>query len=130
MKFNEEFKKEILNEVKKELIKELKEELLKDIFKKETKGERVSYKEYYGHNYKLDNVLFNSYEEAQNVLREMYDIKSKYAVLTVNDFYELAGVTGSYEDNRYGWYDLGDVKIEERNENYYYLNMPEPKRIN
>lgn len=119
MKFNEEFKKEILNEVKKELIKELKEELLKDIFKKETNDD----------DYKVEDLLFNQYETANDVLRQMREMIAKYKVVHVSDYYELAGITNNLRDYKYGWYDLGDVKIEERDENYYYLNMPEPKHI-
>lgn len=61
--------------------------------------------------YDYDNLVFESYTEAQDVLDAMYDCLARYNFVRVLDLYDLAGVPSVHTDGNYGWYDLRGSKI-------------------
>ncbi len=92
----------------------------------------VSYKSYYtcgNHDKQFRNYVFETSEAAQNVLRNMEDIVTKYGYVSVQNFYELCGVSGNFTDNIIGWRSALDMKVVEKDHGYI-IDLPEPKRIN
>ena len=61
--------------------------------------------------YDYDQLVFESYSEAQDVLDMMYDCLERYKFVRVMDLYDLAGVPTAHTDGNYGWYDLRGSKI-------------------
>lgn len=57
------------------------------------------------------DVIFSSRRDAEEVLEAMCTAISDYGKVTVADYYDLAGITSEYTDNKYGWYDLRGIGI-------------------
>ncbi len=64
----------------------------------------------------IDVPTFDSKEEAKKVLREMLAIAADYGDISVNDFYDLCGLSHKtqFKYNRYGWQEkvVRKLKIE------------------
>ncbi len=77
------------------------------------------------------DVGFDSYADAQDVLDKCREYIDEYGKCTINDFYEFTGekdLKPTYTDEHYGWElnDLKDVKVTKRLfGNKYYINFPE-----
>jgi hypothetical protein len=54
----------------------------------------------------FDDVIIASRAEAEDVLDRLRDLIDQYQVATVNDLYDLVGLTGEFTDDKWGWYDL------------------------
>ena len=71
-----------------------------------------------------DDVYFNSRGEAELVLDGMQEILNDYKQVTVADFYDLAGVSTEFTDNKYGWTDLRGCEVRGSARNGYYIVLP------
>lgn len=89
---------------------------------KKSSTSKISYRNYYERkedrrdihsrsSYAYDDVILQSRGEAESVLESMNDILDQYRIVSVADFYELAGVTASYTDNNFGWMDLSRASV-------------------
>lgn len=73
--------------------------------------------------YSYDNIILENRGDAEMVLAQMDEIISKYGCARVLDLYELVGMTGSYTDQNYGWYDLRTASVL-RVQDGYLLKLP------
>lgn len=73
--------------------------------------------------YSYDDIIFSSRGEAEAVLSRMDEIMDEYRMVRVADMYELAGVSGDYTDNKYGWTNIRDAKIVKVYDGYK-IDMP------
>lgn len=101
-------------------------------------GARVSYRSYYDARddrreaprprsviYSYDDVVFERFDDAAEVLLNMRQtIKTRDAV-SVADLLDMAGCSSQYTDNRYGWTDLSDARLE-RVGTGYIIRLPRP----
>lgn len=72
------------------------------------------------------NLIFDSRAEAEDVLGRLADIvSSEFEQATVADLYELAGISSSFTDNKWGWMDLRGANVK-RVRDGYQLNLPRP----
>ena len=73
----------------------------------------------------FDEVVLESRGEAEAVLDGMGMLLDQYDVVTVSDLYDLlgSGATGSYVDDKWGWYDLRGASVTRVREGYL-LNLP------
>lgn len=92
-----------------------------------TLADRVSYRSYYGDDsrratpaprpvqrapmFSYDDIVFNNRQDAQNVLNQMYDVINSYGFVRVADLMDMAGVTGNYTDNYYGWNSINTAEV-------------------
>ena len=75
------------------------------------------------HNF--DDVIFETRAEAELVLDGMVEIlNSEYRQVTVADFYDLAGMTTSFTDNKYGWTDLRGARVVGSASRGYSIDLP------
>lgn len=58
------------------------------------------------------NIMFESYQDAEDVISTMLDILDRAGAVTVADFYEAAGYNPSWADVDWGW--KGFQKLESR----------------
>lgn len=63
-------------------------------------------------NKRVNEILFETHEMAEEVLNSMKDICDAYGVTTVADFYDLIELDTVYTDTRYGWVSLRAATIE------------------
>lgn len=73
----------------------------------------------------VDEIQFDSREEAMAVLDGMLDMIDAYEVASVMDLYTLAGLSTMPTDDKYGWANLGAAKIV-RSRDGWLLKMPKP----
>lgn len=72
----------------------------------------------------FEDVRFESRGEANLVLDSMLEILSDYKQVTVADFYDLAGVTTEFTDNKYGWTDLRGARVTGSPNRGYFVELP------
>lgn len=76
--------------------------------------------------YAIQEIIFNSRGEAEEVLDAMIDALQRYdGMISVADFYDMVGVIGSFTDNAWGWTDLGSASVR-RGRDGYILMLPRP----
>lgn len=70
-------------------------------------------------------IVFETRPEAEDALRQLFQLLDSYNVVTLNDFYSSVGVTGSFADEKYGWTDLRGSRVE-RVRGGYIIDLPSP----
>lgn len=65
----------------------------------------------YRSRYDFKDIILDTRREADEVLVAMEEILENYDVVTVNDYYDLCGVTGKFTDDRYGWTNLDTARV-------------------
>lgn len=84
-----------------------------------------------------ENIIFETREyvtsqaariEANKVLAKMVDTIDQYDVVSLCDLYDMLGWPSTYTDNKYGWYSLGEARVEETR-NGYCLRLPKVRPI-
>lgn len=103
-------------------------------------GTRVSYRSYYDARddrrestalrprstpYSYDDVVFDRYDDAAEVLLRMRELVSRFDAVSVADLFDMTGHVGNYTDNKYGWTDLSDARIERVSDGYI-IRLPRP----
>lgn len=98
---------------------------------------RVSYDSYYDRNdrrserrsrrntHRIDDVIFDSRAEAEDVLSTMIDYIDTYDFVTIGHFYDMVGESTTPGDFKWGWERLGDAKVVREREGYV-ISTPRP----
>lgn len=73
--------------------------------------------------YSFNNFTFDNRADAEEVLERMRDILATYGTVSVADMYDLAGITGQFTDNKYGWTDLKSAYVD-RVYDGYLIRLP------
>ena len=58
-----------------------------------------------------DYFIFETRNDAQNILDSITEILDLYSCVSLSDYNDLVGVIGPYTDNKIGWTNLDNVKI-------------------
>lgn len=74
-------------------------------------------------------IQVESRVEANNVLDRMYDLLSKYEVVTVADLYALTGISGTHVDHKWGWTDLRGASARRTRSGDHLLDLPDPEYL-
>lgn len=70
-----------------------------------------------------NNIIFDSREDAEDVLDGLQQILDKYNNVSIGDFNDITGIIGSFTDHKYGWKDLSGASVT-RSLDGYVLNLP------
>lgn len=76
-------------------------------------------------NHDFNDIIIPDRGEADLILDKLGEIISMYEFATVSDLYQLTGITGSYTDDKYGWFDIREARITRVREGWR-LNLPVP----
>lgn len=76
----------------------------------------------------FDQIILATRGEAEEVIDRLFDLIAKYEQATVNDLYELVGISGSFTDERWGWTDIRGAGVS-RISNGYLLDLPRPEPL-
>jgi len=110
-----------------------------------TTASKISYRSYYdGKNntrqernpprnrsgYDYDDVIIDNRGEAEDVLSRMDELIDQYQVVSVADFYDLVDVKSNYTDNKYGWTDIGNARVERVSGGGYMIKLPRAVPLN
>lgn len=78
------------------------------------------------HNF--EEIIFPSRSDAEAVLTALFDILEQYNEVKLSEFYEAAGISGNFTDERYGWTDLRGSRAV-RTRNGWLLDLPRPEPL-
>lgn len=78
--------------------------------------------------YLNDEIILESRSDAENVLDTLADNIDRYGVTSVADLYQLVGIQSQSTDNRYGWEDLRQARVQ-RTRDGYLLDLPKARPI-
>lgn len=78
----------------------------------------------------FDEIVLGSRGEAEMVRDALLQRIAQFDVATVADLYDLVQITGSFTDNKYGWYDLTGATIDRAGREGYLLTLPKPQLLN
>lgn len=87
-------------------------------------GNRVSTGTQTRTGYSYEMVIVDSRGEAEEIVARMDELIDLYGEVSVADLYDLAGITGHYTDNKYGWKNIHNVKITRARDGGYVIEMP------
>lgn len=73
-----------------------------------------------------EEIILATRVEAEDVIDRMYDLLQSYDVVSVHDLYELVGIVGSHQDQKWGWFDLKGLQAR-RITGGYLIDIPEPE---
>lgn len=73
-------------------------------------------------------LVFETRVEANEVLDQMFEMVSKYEVVTMRDLLSLAGEPHSFTDEDWGWLDLRGSSVHRVNGGYL-LDLPRPEPL-
>lgn len=78
------------------------------------------------HNF--DDIIFNSREDANEVIEHLYNVLDEYDHVTVGDFYTIAGVSSEPQDESWGWKDrdFRNVEAVPTRNGRYRISFPRP----
>lgn len=71
----------------------------------------------------LDDFIFDSRADAEQVLDDMRELLDRYQQVTVADYLDMLGKTSVYTDNKFGWTDLSRVQVS-RVRGGYRIDLP------
>lgn len=78
--------------------------------------------------HRFDNIVFGTRAEANEVLDKLVDLVDQYDVASVSDLYALVGLAGTFQDEKWGWYDLRSARVQ-MSRGAYCLILPRPQPI-
>ncbi len=78
------------------------------------------------HNF--DEIILATRAEAEEVIDRMFDLVSRYEVVTVAELYSILGVTGEFTDEKYGWTDIRGAGVT-RIRSGFLLDLPKPEPL-
>lgn len=90
------------------------------------RDDRSSYRTRTG--YSHDDIVLDTRGEAEAILNNMDGLIDTYGVVSVADLYDLAGISCSYTDNKYGWTNIRNADII-RVRDGYVIKMPKAMPI-
>lgn len=76
-------------------------------------------------NHDFGEIILETRVEAVAVMETLYELLSKFEVVTVADLYDAVDVESAFTDNRWGWEDLRGAEIQ-RVRDGYLLVLPKP----
>ncbi len=79
--------------------------------------------------YNFDDIILPNYAKADEILTAMDDIIDQYGIISVADYYSLAGETTNHMDRKYGWDDIAQAKIVRTRNGEYFIKLPRAELI-
>lgn len=73
-------------------------------------------------------IVLESRGEAEEVLDTLTELIDKYDVATVADLYEMVNISGSFQDDKWGWVNMRGASVR-RVRDGYLLDLPRPVAI-
>lgn len=76
-------------------------------------------------NFRLDEIVFENYEDASSVLERMVDYLDTYGQVSVDAYFDLIGKTSPYTTQNWGWTSLASATIV-TTVGGYFIKLPNP----
>lgn len=79
--------------------------------------------------YDFDDIIFETRGDAEFVRERMDEVIDTYNMVTVADYYDLAGITPPYTSNNFGWKNISTADIVRLRNGGYVIKLPRPMAI-
>lgn len=76
----------------------------------------------------VDDIIIASRDEADEIIATLRAEQEQYEVARVSSLYSMAGITPTFTDEKWGWYDLRGATLR-RVRDGFLLVLPEPEAI-
>lgn len=76
----------------------------------------------------FNEIVLESRGEAEKVRDDLIACVEQYDVATVSDLYDLVGITGSFQDDKWGWYAPLEIRVTPVRHGYL-LNLPKTQPV-
>jgi hypothetical protein len=80
-------------------------------------------------NHDFNEIILDTFAEAEMVIERMQDALEKYGKVSVADLYNFVGITPTFTDEKWGWIDLRNAGVSRLRGSQYLLNLPDPDPI-
>jgi hypothetical protein len=77
----------------------------------------------------FDDLVISTRTEAEEVIDRMFEILSRYGMVTVSDLYEMTGIESTHTDHKWGWTQLRGAKVARLRTGGFLLDLPEPESL-
>lgn len=77
----------------------------------------------------FDDIIFETRGDAEFVRDRMDEVIETYDMVTVADYYDLAGITPPYTSNNFGWKNIRTADIARLRDGGYVIKLPRPMPI-
>lgn len=103
-------------------------------------GSKISYQKYYESDYRarerakrvsgyeVKEIVVDTKADAELVLDQLEELISTYGLVSVSDFYDIVGVTGSYNDSYYGWDSMANMTSRPTRDGWLIV-LPKPTQL-
>jgi len=71
-------------------------------------------------------IVIPSRADAEEVLDSMFEVLSRYDLVSVADLYDLVGMKSTHADQKWGWDDLKGASIRRVRHGGFLLDLPKP----
>ena len=79
----------------------------------------------------FEELVLRTRPEASMVLNRMIDTIQRYGTVSINDVYDMVGLSGNYTDDKFGWTLLDETNSGIRRvRDGYVLDLPQPEPLN
>lgn len=75
-----------------------------------------------------NNYITSTRDEAEDVIRSLYDSIERYEMVSVGDLHQMLGLATEYTDFKWGWFELGRAHSRQVPEGYLIV-LPEPEQL-
>ncbi len=76
----------------------------------------------------FNDIKLDSRSEAIDVIERLVERIGRYRQASVADLYDMLGITGSYADQNYGWFNLDDADVRQYR-GVWLLDLPIPESL-
>lgn len=73
-------------------------------------------------------IILEDRGEAQDVVDRLSEYVDQYDVVSVGELYQMVGIVGSFQDDKWGWSDLAGTRIV-RVRDGYLIDLPRPMEL-
>lgn len=77
----------------------------------------------------FNNLVFDTRGDAENVLETLRDYLEKYGAVRRSDLLDSVGHTGSFVDEKWGWFDLTRAAVTRARSGKFLLDLPDAVEI-
>jgi hypothetical protein len=70
-----------------------------------------------------DELIIQNRYDAERIVERLIDIVDKYEVASLADYYDLAGLSSSHTDNKWGWTTFNSAEIRQTRDGYV-IDLP------
>lgn len=78
---------------------------------------------------RVESIVVATQKEAQDVVDALKHLVLANGAATIQDLYDLVGLTGSFGDHKWGWGNLNEARIKRTESEQFVFDLPIPKPL-